>query len=391
MAVSNEPPSITDGGENPDSWSHWDIYNSFNPLNTTNAHTASQNYSQLASGWESAVTFFNARIKQSSDAAWQGPAAEASRTAISNYSTKALELCDSLNAMSTQVAAAVDGVNGTKNGTDVPIQRVSSLNVWDGDFLWHHGDRSLSKINEERDKARAAMKDHYVTNFVAADKQIPQVPKPDGIGGYTPSSGYTPGSGISQSGSQSGSGGGGGGDGQSASGSGSGSGSDSGSQSSGTSGTSGTSSSLSGYQSPHASSSLSTQPSSYFSGMSASTMPSSFTGGTGTGVGSGGFDGGGGGGTPSGGGLGKSVPGTVGTTTGAAVTAAGTRAGGSTPGMAGMGGMGGAKGGKGEEDSSHEIPDWLRNMENTEELLGPQPKTIPGGVIGGDYDQDFHI
>ena len=383
MGVTNEPPSITDGGENPDSWSHWDIYNAFNPLNTTNGHTCSQNYSQLASGWESAVTFFNARIKQSSDAAWQGAAAEASRTAISNYVTRALDLCDSLNAMSTQVSAAIDGVNGTKNGTDKPIEHVGHWSFGDGDFLWHHGNRSLSKINEERDKAREAMKSHYVSNFVAADGKIPQAPKPEGIGNslYTFTSGNNPTSGISNSGH-------GGGNGISGSGSGAGSGGDNGSGGQST-GTSGASSSLSSYQSSHASSSLSTTPSSYYSGISASTLPSSFTGGTGTGTGSGGFDGGGTGGTTSGGGLGKSVPGTTGTTTGAAAAAAATRAGASTPGMAGMGGMGGAnKGGKDDEDRSHAIPEWLRTMENTEELLGAQEKTIPGGVIGGDYDQN---
>ncbi|MBB5911554.1 hypothetical protein BJY24_000421 [Nocardia transvalensis] len=48
--------------------------------------------------------------------------------------------------------------------------------------------------------------------------------------------------------------------------------------------------------------------------------------------------------------------------------------------------MGGARGGKSEDDEKgHDLPEWLRNMENAEELLGPAPRTIPGGVIGGDY------
>jgi hypothetical protein len=207
MGVTHEPPSIIGGGENPDHWSHWDIYNSFNPLNTTAAHTCAQNYSNLATGWESAVTFFNARIKQSSDAAWQGKAADASRTAISNYTTRALDLCESLNAMSAQVSSAIDGVNNTKNGTDKPIEHVSFWNFKHGDFLGWHGDRSLQKINSERDKAREAMKNNYIANFVAADKQIPQVPKPNEITNplysYTATSG-NPYSGPSNSNSNSG-------------------------------------------------------------------------------------------------------------------------------------------------------------------------------------------
>ncbi len=50
-----------------------------------------------------------------------------------------------------------------------------------------------------------------------------------------------------------------------------------------------------------------------------------------------------------------------------------------------MGGAGGANKGKAESEKDHDLPEWLRNMENTEDLLGPQPKTVPGGVIGGDY------
>ncbi|MFD3461706.1 hypothetical protein ACFWVM_18490 [Nocardia fluminea] len=53
-----------------------------------------------------------------------------------------------------------------------------------------------------------------------------------------------------------------------------------------------------------------------------------------------------------------------------------------------MGGMGGGRGGgKSEEDESHEIPEWLKNMENTEELLGEMPRVIQGGVIGGNTDE----
>ncbi|SLJ82548.1 Uncharacterised protein [Mycobacteroides abscessus subsp. abscessus] len=56
--------------------------------------------------------------------------------------------------------------------------------------------------------------------------------------------------------------------------------------------------------------------------------------------------------------------------------------------MRGMGGMGmagapGARGG-GQDDDTHQIPDYLVTQENTDELLGELPPTVPGGVIGGD-------
>lgn len=380
MGVTNEPGQIAGGGENPDSFSHWEIYDKFNPLNTTNGHTAAQNYADIAKRWSAAADFFASRIRQSSTAAWQGNAADASRTAISNYAQRAEDLTDALKAMSTQVTAAVDGVNGTRNGVAVPMQHVSRWNFWDGDFLMHHGIRSKKAIDEARDEAREAMKKHYVTNFVAADKQIPVVPKPNEIGNplytYTPNSGSnTPNSGVNPSGTG-------------YSGTGGDSGSNSGNQASSSqsdslstaSYTSSSMPSLSGY-----SSSLGTTPAGYYSGISpTSTTPSDYSG---TGSGTGGDSALNGLGSATGGGLGKSVPGTsAGSTAAKAATAA--NATGKTNSLTGMGGMGGAGKGKGEDDKEHALPDWLRTMENTEELLGPTPKSIPGGVIGGDFDQN---
>ncbi|MBU3067108.1 PPE domain-containing protein [Nocardia sp. NEAU-G5] len=82
------------------------------------------------------------------------------------------------------------------------------------------------------------------------------------------------------------------------------------------------------------------------------------------------------------GGLGSSVPGTTGTTTTTAANAT-TAAGKTTSGMpSGMMGGAGQKG-KGEGDGEHKTPEWLKGIQ--EELVGPEPKLLPGGVIGGDY------
>ncbi|MGC4992923.1 hypothetical protein [Nocardia salmonicida] len=69
-------------------------------------------------------------------------------------------------------------------------------------------------------------------------------------------------------------------------------------------------------------------------------------------------------------------------------TGATAATGGSGTGRAGAPGMGGGRGGgKSEDDESHRIPDWLKNMENTEELLGEMSRVIQGGVIGGTVDE----
>jgi hypothetical protein len=56
--------------------------------------------------------------------------------------------------------------------------------------------------------------------------------------------------------------------------------------------------------------------------------------------------------------------------------------------MGGIGGVGAGGKGKSEDEKEHQLPEWLRTMENTDELLGPQPRTVPGGVIGGNHDQN---
>ncbi|QLY29102.1 hypothetical protein H0264_27900 [Nocardia huaxiensis] len=114
-----------------------------------------------------------------------------------------------------------------------------------------------------------------------------------------------------------------------------------------------------------------------------------------TAAGAGGGGGGGGGGGYGGGGLtstpggpGSSVPG--GTLSGATSPfGAGTTAASSGMGTTGSGFMGspaaGARGGAGGTDSEFARNVELVNEENTRELLGDVPKTVPDGVIGGRF------
>lgn len=65
----------------------------------------------------------------------------------------------------------------------------------------------------------------------------------------------------------------------------------------------------------------------------------------------------------------------------AAMGAAGVRGVGGSMGM--MGGAGAhGKGGKAEDDDEHTTPEFLKNLDNGQELFGEQRKFVPGGVIG---------
>ncbi|WP_040690640.1 hypothetical protein [Nocardia vinacea] len=381
MSDSNEPSKISDGGEHVDSWNHWKIYNAFTPLNTTEANNGSSEYVQIATGWASAAELFANRINHSSSAAWDGTAANSSRDAISKYAKAALDLTTPLQNLADRVSAAAKGVNDTQNAVDKPPDGGSWYNPKSWNLGIYHGPNSAAVRNDCESAAREAMRNHYVDTFVSADKQIPVLPVPNSPtdplykAPETKNDGYTPGtSGNGGGNPTSGTGNEGKGDQNENSQPATEPTTNSSQDPSSTTPTSTDSSS----QTP--SSTSATQPSSVTPTTGTSTTPSSYPGGTGsTGSGLGGTSG-----TTSGK-PGSSVPGTptaTGTTANAA-RAATTSTG--TSGMSGMGGMGGGRGQSKGDDESHQLPEWLRNMENTEELLGPDPKTVPGGVIGGDH------
>ncbi|MEV2224539.1 hypothetical protein AB0E01_32335 [Nocardia vinacea] len=380
MTDSNEPSKIAGGGEHVDSWNHWKIYNAFTPLNTTEAHSGSTEYSQIATSWASAVELFVNRINHSSSAAWDGNAAKSSRDAITNYAKKALDLTSPLQNLADRVSAAAKGVNDTQNAVDKPPSGGSWYNPKSWNLGIYHGPNSAAVRNDCESSAREAMRSHYVKTFVAADQQIPVLPVPNSPtdplykAPEIKTDGYTPGKSGNGGGNPT---------------SGTGDQGDGNQQETPQTSTEPTTNSQdpssttptstdSSSQTP--SSTSATQPSSVTPTTSTSTTPSSYPGGTGsTGSGLGGTSG-----TTSGK-PGSSVPGTptVTGTTANAARAATTSTG--TSGMSGMGGMGGGRGQSKGDDESHQLPEWLRNMENTEELLGPDPKTVPGGVIGGDH------
>lgn len=182
MSIASEPPHIADK-ENPAAFEHWDLYHAFHPQDTTDANNAADKYDHMARTWAADVATFAARIQRSSASAWDGPAAEASREAINNYAQRAEDLTPALMALAEQVTTAATGIVNTKKGVEPEPQ--STVGPWyahafntDGwDFI-HHGSRSVTKINEAKAKAQAAMQNNYLVDFVHADSRIPVLPEP---------------------------------------------------------------------------------------------------------------------------------------------------------------------------------------------------------------------
>ncbi|MFQ6228011.1 hypothetical protein [Nocardia sp. NPDC002869] len=382
MTFQNENPKIGDP-EQPNGFSHTQINEAFKPLAPgDHGMTASDQYAQIAAQWESGVQVFAARIRRSSAAAWEGPAAEQSRQAIGNYATRAEDLVPALNALAVQVYDSVVSIMRTQNNLpDVPAEK-SPWNPSGWSWLPFYEDTDRSDAEEV---ARQVMGDNYVTGFVAADTKIPVLPTPvnptqplhtDLPTGDQPSPG---GVATDQSGTPNGTDTGGP-QGEDPTGEEAGAepgeeqpGDDPGTPQSEDPGAEQPGATPAGTTPSTTESPISTTP-------STTTMPSTTTTST-PGPGTPGY--------PSGspvttGDPGRSVPGTPNTTGTPAVASTGTpSAGAARSGMPGMMSPGAGRGQQGADDK-HEIPDYLINAENTDELLGELPATIPGGVLGAD-------
>ncbi|WP_063130652.1 hypothetical protein [Nocardia fusca] len=380
MTFQNENPKIGDP-EEPNGFSHSEINGAFKPLAPgDHGMTASEQYGQIAAQWESGVQVFAARIRRSSAAAWEGPAAEQSRQAISNYATRAEDLVPALNALAVQVYDSVVSIMRTQNNLpDVPAEK-SWFNPSGWSWVPFYEDTDRSDAEEV---ARQVMGDNYVTGFVAADTKIPVLPVPvnptqplhtdlptgtgdqPGPGGMSTDQGGNP-NGTDTGGPQ----------GENPTGEEPGTeqpGDDPGTEQPEDQGTDQPGTTPAATTPSTTENPISTTP-------STTTVPSTTSATPGPGTP----------GFPSGspvttGDPGRSVPGTPNTTGTPAVASTGTTSSGAArSGMPGMMAPGAGRGQQGADDDKHETPDYLVNAENTDELLGELPPTIPGGVLGAD-------
>lgn len=377
MTFQNENPKIGDP-EEPNGFSHPEINGAFGPLAPgDHGMTASDQYGQIAAQWESGVQVFAARIRRSSAAAWEGPAAEQSRQAIGNYATRAEDLVPALNALAVQVYESVASIMRTQNNLPEVIEKHSSWDPREWSFLGFHNERT---DNEEA--ARQVMRDYYVTGFVQADTKIPVLPVPvnptqplhtdlpTGTGDQTGPGDASTDQGGNPNGTDTGVP-----QGENPAGEEPGTeqpGEDTGTEQPEDSGNDDPGTTPAGTTPSATDNPISTTP-------STTTMPSttSTTPGLGTP------------GSPSGspvttGDPGRTVPGTPNVTGTPAAATGATTSGAARSGMPGMMSPGAGRGRQGSDDDKHETPDYLINAENTDELLGELPPTIPGGVLGAD-------
>ncbi|WP_433195400.1 WXG100 family type VII secretion target [Nocardia sp. CA-107356] len=373
--TGNEPTRIPPHGENVFHWERTEIEEAFKPLDPKYAHDAAMTYSNVATQWDQGLETFARSVQGSIAEAWEGSAADKAKDAITRYVTDAHKLTPLITQMSNDMQSAAEGVRAVANGIPEANHHSWTANVWPPRAHEEEGTK-----NEATAGARNAMLTNYVNKFAEFDGRVPVLPtaldptNPLDISGPIKSGGNDPGS--------SGPGGTGG---PGTTGGPSTPGGESPEKTDGKT----TEEPTSTDTDPTDTTSSSTNPSTTTPTTPTTTpttptatMPSTATtpSSTPTSTGSPGYPGSSTSTTPS---PGRTVSGTPGTTTTNPAAAAATTSSSSGRSGMGMGGMGaGAGRGKSDEDSTHQIPDYLINAANTEELLGEVTRTVEGGVIG---------
>ncbi|MFI5720824.1 WXG100 family type VII secretion target [Nocardia sp. NPDC051750] len=373
-----ESPRIPGGGERPRSMIHADIYAAFQSTLPAEAQKLADSYRQLSWDWVAGLEVFSTSIKKSVAAAWEGEAADAFIDSIRRYVGQAAFLETELLDLANRVTESASSVETTKHELPKPLEEKHPLHIDSWPIV---GTNSDPRIEQAQEDAQAIMTNKYVLPFVGTvDPKVPVLSTPvnptSPLDIDEPTTGKPVGPGNeTDSGTDNGTG--------DPNGPGSTDPEEPGSEEPAPedTGTEDDTDQESPWTSEQTEAPTGTEPSD--TGTPAPTAPAATTP---AGVPSPGSPAGAPGpGTPENPGPGRTVPGTPGgAAPAAAATAPGTTAAGAPRGM-GMGGMpmgAAGRGGQQDEDAERKTPDYLVNMENTEELLGEMPRTLPGGLIG---------
>ncbi|MFI6170255.1 WXG100 family type VII secretion target [Nocardia sp. NPDC051052] len=392
--TGTEPPQIPPRTENPKGFRHTEIRDAFEPVETTTANDAATKYLQAQQKWTQGLDTFRQRMMSSIAESWEGQAAEASKKAIVNYTTKADQLTSTFGSISKIITDTAQAAVDVKTG--IPEHQ--------GDPSWYNPKgwppfRSSfeNKRNDAEEQARTIMRTYYVDGLAQADKSLPVLPRPVDLvqqsdvppvvhknqPSGTSDNTTDPNNNTGQPNQPS----------QTSddqkkveSGSPTAEKSTSDQSNQNQSQTDPTKQQTTAASTTAADTTAPKSPSSTTPTTPTTTHPTTPGVPTGLTPRSPGSPGSPGSPTKQPASPGRSIPGTAGSpgTTGRPTVPAGATAARGAAGSPGMMSPGGGRG-KGEDDSEHQSPDYLKTDENTIELLGETPPTIPGGVLGARY------
>ncbi|MFD4456999.1 hypothetical protein [Nocardia sp. NPDC058480] len=381
--AGTENPKIPPRTERPQELSHAKIIDSFDPVGVDPSFGAVAVFWQAKTDWEVGLATFRQRMHAAIAEAWEGNAAEASKNAISSYTTKAEELTPTFETVARLISSSALSSSDTKSSLPA---RKEDPDIWDINDRWINNDEFEDGRNDDEEDARAIMKAKYVEAFGVVDAGLPVLDHPTSL--VTDS--FVPG-GDGDDGNGDGGGDDGGGSDDEDEDNGTGDDPDTGDENTGDDDNTGDDTEDDTTGDDTAEDDTEDDTTSDDDTAAASTESPATTPGTTTpnAPGSSGSPSSPSGGSPSAGVPGAAVP-TPGraipgipaaavTGTAAAASAAGG-AGRGTTGAPGMMGAGAGRGGGKDDENTHETPDYLINEENTRELIGEIAKATPQAI-----------
>lgn len=173
--TGTEPPQIPPRTENPQGFKHTEIRDAFEPVDTIAANDAATKYQQAQQKWTDGLDTFRQRMMSSIAESWEGQAAEASKKAILNYTTKAEQLTSTFGSVSKVITDTAQAAVDVKTG--IP-ERKGDPSRWNYKHWGPFRSSFENQRSDDEEQARSIMRTYYVDGLAQADKSLPVLPRP---------------------------------------------------------------------------------------------------------------------------------------------------------------------------------------------------------------------
>ncbi|MFB7877549.1 hypothetical protein ACFC06_20060 [Nocardia sp. NPDC056064] len=176
--AGTEGAKIPPHTERPKALKHNEIVDRFTPVNGDPAFDAVAVYWQAKTDWTIGLETFRQRMNTAIAQAWEGNAAEASKTAINTYTTKADALTGTFETVARLISDSVMAASNTK--TSLP-PRKDDPDIWDINDRWINNDEFERGRDDDEEQAQAIMAAAYVAPFETIDNGLPILDHPTSL------------------------------------------------------------------------------------------------------------------------------------------------------------------------------------------------------------------
>ncbi|MFE3546478.1 hypothetical protein ACFXK0_26240 [Nocardia sp. NPDC059177] len=176
--AGTEGAKIPPNTERPKGLRHNEILDRFTPVNSDPAYDAAAVYWQAKTDWTIGLETFRTRMNTAIAQAWEGNAAEASKTAINTYTTKADTLTGTFETVARLITDSAGSAVNTKSALP---ERKPDPDIWDINDRWINNDDFERERADDEETAQAVMTASYVNPFATIDNGLPVLDHPTSL------------------------------------------------------------------------------------------------------------------------------------------------------------------------------------------------------------------